>query len=243
MNRLEAPALSSILSAAGSPSLTEVGFRDAFEPSIEAPAVATFQPVHYEPGYAYPLVVWLHDTGQTHDSLPEVMTHISTRNYVAVAPAWEQACDPWREDAEGIALSEKTVLDAVDAACERFNVHGERIFLIGAGRGGTAALRIALSWPDTFAGAASLDGPAPRGNTPLGRINRVRGLPVMISTGDRSDRYAESTLCEDVRLLYSAGCNLNLRHEPGDGDVTTSMLADLNRWMMDIVCASASPTA
>lgn len=244
MNRLEAPALSSTLPAdAGLIDLADAGFRDAFQPTHDSPQATTFQPVHYEPGYAYPLVVWLHDAGQTHESLPSVMAHISTRNYVAIAPAWEHVGKPWQESGEGIAWTEQAVLDTVDSACQRFNVHHERVFLAGAGRGGTAALRTALAWPDTFAGAASLDGPAPRGNTPLGRINNVRGLPVMIATGDRSPRYPERRLCEDMRLLYSAGCSLNLRQEPGDGDVTTGMLSDVDRWMMAIVCPSASPRA
>jgi len=46
-----------------------------------------FVPLHYEPNYAYPLLVWLHGAGDCHRQLKQVMPHISMRNYVGVAPA------------------------------------------------------------------------------------------------------------------------------------------------------------
>lgn len=260
MNRLEAPALPPT-SVPTQPSATELidgalaaggvgaeglfstdGFasslagatRGGVDPTLTELPLATFAPVHYEPGYAYPLVVWLHGAEQSERDLASVMAHVSTRNYVAVAPA--SADRPWVDDAEGIADTERRVFEAIDAGADRFNVHQQRVFLAGSGCGGTAALRLALAYPDAFAGAASFDGPTPRGNTPFRRLNAVRGLPLMLATGSESRRYAEADVCHDLRLLYSAGCTLNLRQEPGDGELTTGMLAELDRWMMAIVC-------
>lgn len=45
-----------------------------------------FSPVHYESGYAYPLLVWLHDRGGDERQVMRIMPEISMRNYVAVAP-------------------------------------------------------------------------------------------------------------------------------------------------------------
>ena len=56
-------------------------------------AHATFGPQHYEPQYAYPLIVWLHGRGDDERQLLRVMPHVSMRNYVAVAPA-AIACRP-----------------------------------------------------------------------------------------------------------------------------------------------------
>ena len=39
-------------------------------------------PEGYEAGYAYPLVVWLHDTGQSEHTLHPVMRRVSDRNYL-----------------------------------------------------------------------------------------------------------------------------------------------------------------
>ncbi|MDR2642004.1 MAG: hypothetical protein LBC74_04345 [Planctomycetaceae bacterium] len=43
-------------------------------------------PVHYEAGYSYPLLIWLHDFGNDEHQLLRIMPQISLRNYVAVAP-------------------------------------------------------------------------------------------------------------------------------------------------------------
>ncbi|HEX3998338.1 MAG TPA: alpha/beta hydrolase-fold protein [Pirellulales bacterium] len=45
-----------------------------------------FAPLHYEPNYAYPLLVWLHGPGHDEQQLRRIMPSISLRNYVAVAP-------------------------------------------------------------------------------------------------------------------------------------------------------------
>jgi hypothetical protein len=41
-----------------------------------------------------------------------------------------------------------------------------------------------------------------------------------------------------LRLLHSAGCTVALRQYPGCDEVTTDMLADMDRWLMDLVCGS-----
>ena len=45
-----------------------------------------FSPIHYEPGYAYPLLVWLHGSGGDERQVMRIMPTVSMRNYVAVAP-------------------------------------------------------------------------------------------------------------------------------------------------------------
>ena len=45
-----------------------------------------FAPMHYEPKYAYPLLVWLHGTGGDERQIMRIMPLISMQNYVAVAP-------------------------------------------------------------------------------------------------------------------------------------------------------------
>lgn len=252
MNRLAAPPITPAISSkksAAALDLLDGRFPDNFlstdilAAGVEAP-VATFAPIHYEAAYRYPLVVWLHDAGQTEHDLAAIMPCVSTRNYVAIAPAAEamgaEAVEPWRESLDAVAETERLVFDAIETASDQFNVHPERIFLAGSGRGGTAALRVALANPASFAGAASLDGPMPRGGQPLRRVGAVRGLPLMLSAGSDSARYPEARLCDDLRLLHSAGCQLSIRQEPGDGDLTTTTLAELDRWMMAIVCGEAT---
>lgn len=211
---------------------------------VSRPPHSIFVPMHYEPGYSYPLVVWLHGADGNEQQLPKLMPGVSMRNYVAIAP---RATTPelrqrnayrWQQSDDDIERAESRVFDCIAIAQRRFNVHAHRVFLAGYGCGGTMAVRIAWSHPDLFAGVASIGGALPGEGCPMSRINELRRLPCLLATTQRSAAYPEHRVCSDLRLLHSAGCTVALRQYPGGDDLTTCMLADLNRWMMDIVCES-----
>ncbi|MEO0529115.1 MAG: hypothetical protein AAF266_00925 [Planctomycetota bacterium] len=212
---------------------------DAVPVASATPTTATFAPMGYEGGYDYPLIVWLHGDESDEHSLPKVMQHVSLRNFVAVAPrgvvdrsvgyGWEQSLD-------AIDAAEEAIGDAILAARGQFSLHPRRVFLAGVGSGGTMAMRVALRRPEWFAGVATLDGPLPTDYQPLRRINDLRELPLLLSASRESDAYAEARVCSDLALLHAAGCRVAIRQYPGDSDLTTPMLADLNRWAMEIVC-------
>lgn len=203
---------------------------------------ATFAPIHYEPGYPYPLLIWLHGAQGDERQICDVMPEISLRNFVAIAPRGtclargDRHSFAWRQSADAIDEAEARVLDCVDIACRRFNVHTDRVFLAGAGCGGTMALRTAWNHPGRFAGVASIGGPLPAHGRPLRNINSLRRLPCFIASGRTSLEYPEAEVCRDLRMLHSAGCTVALRQYPCGDDLTNVMLADLNRWVMDIVC-------
>ena len=198
--------------------------------------------MHYEPGYAYPLVIWLHGSLGDERQVRQVMPEISMRNFVAIAPRGtctirrqrDSYC--WRQASDAVELAESRVLDCVDIASRRFNIHPNRIFLAGAGCGGTMALRTAWNHPGRFAGVATFGGPMPADDRPLRNVNALRRLPCFIASGRTSRDYPEADVCRDLRLLHAAGCTVALRQYPCGDDLTTAMLADLNRWMMEIVC-------
>lgn len=204
-----------------------------------SPTTATFAPLAYESGYKYPLVVWLHSDGACESSLPQVMKHISLRNFVAVAPRGVEALADgygWSQFADCVDAAEDAVFDAIDSTRERFSLHPNRVFLVGSGSGGAMAMRVALRHPNKFAGVATLDGALPTGDALLCRVNDARKLPLLLSASKQSIDYPESRMCRDLALLHSAGCRVAIRQYPGNDDLTTAMLADVNRWAMDIIC-------
>lgn len=212
-------------------------------PATTAPT-ATFLPKHYESGYAYPLLIWLHDSGGNERHLSQVMRHISLQNFVAVAPraphampAESHAFD-WRQKSDAIAQAEEAVDDAIELAKSRYNIHPKRIFLIGHGTGGTMATRLALHRPQHYAGAASIAGLLPRNQCPLRQLKHLRGFPFFLASSRDCKRYSQQAVCDDLRLLHAAGCSVALRQYPGDDDLTTTMLGDVNRWIMDRVCGA-----
>lgn len=209
--------------------------------SVDTP-VATFLPVNYEPGYAYPLIVWLHEDGGSERHLPQVMQHLSTQNFVAVGPRGSHDSSRsvrgyrWPQKPTSIDAAAAAVADAIELASEEFNIQADRVFLVGHGDGGTMALRLAMQSPDSFAGVASINGRVPRRFGLLRNINRLRSLPFLIASSRENREYPESRVCDDLRLLHASGCSVALRQYPGDDDLTTCMLADVNRWVMSRVC-------
>jgi phospholipase/carboxylesterase len=209
---------------------------------------ALFSPMHYERNYAYPLLVWLHDEGGSERELRRLMPHVSVRNYVGAAvrgvePSWRNKHGySWGASPAATAETGERVRQAIELADERFNVHSQRIFIAGFGTGGTTALRLAFEHPSWFAGAASLGGPMPRGNCPLARVNEARRLPLFLASCRDSCEYPPARVSADLRLLYSAGFSLALRQYPCPSELTTTMLADMDRWLMDQVCPQTAAT-
>ncbi|MCA9238613.1 MAG: alpha/beta hydrolase fold domain-containing protein [Planctomycetales bacterium] len=211
--------------------------------SDAAPPIATFLPLHYEANYQYPLIVWLHGAAQSEQDLPQVMRHVSMRNYLAVAPRGVDTLRAaggfhWVDSELDTSEAVERVFDAVQHAGERFSVNPERIFLAGVGAGGTMALRVALSHPQDFAGVATFDGAMPNGRRLLARVNELRDLPILLASSQHSPQYGEERLCQDLRLLHSAGAKVSVRQYLDDDQLTTVMLSDFDRWMMDIVCGA-----
>jgi phospholipase/carboxylesterase len=204
----------------------------------------TFTPVHYEKNYAYPLVVWLHGTAGNEHELRQVMPLVSMRNYVGVAPrgTW---IDPrkrgrygWRQDSDSIELAQARIASCVSLAKQRFNIHEKRIFLVGHGSGGTMAVRVAWNEPHRYAGAVAINGPLPTRFCPLHRVNEIRRIPCLLASSRESGTYPDRRVCSDLRLLHAAGCTVALRIYPGGDELTTTMLSDLNRWLMELVCGT-----
>jgi phospholipase/carboxylesterase len=206
---------------------------------------ASFVPLHYERNYAYPLIVWLHGANDDERQLKRIMPFVSMRNYVAVAPrgtvqpdeeAGRVGCS-WSQTEDHILLAEHRTLEAVAMTCQQWNINSDRIFLAGFGTGGTMAFRLALNLPQYFAGAVSINGAFPTGLRPLAQLHRVRKLNFLLASGRDSGRYPPESVCDDLRLIYAAGMSISLRQYPCGDDLTTHMLADVDRWIMQQISA------
>ena len=199
-----------------------------------------FTPRHYERHYAYPLVVWLHGPDDDERQVTRVMPLVSLRNYVAVGPRGTCGSSVpggfrWLQEADHIAMAEERVDSAVATARRWLNIAPARIFLAGYACGGTMALRIALNQPRRFAGALSIGGPFPSTLRPLAQLHEARRLNVFLATGRHSRDYPQHEVCNHLRLLHAAGISLNLRLYPCGDEVTSDMLADMDRWIMERV--------
>jgi len=210
---------------------------------------ALFVPLHYEPSYAYPLLVWLHGPGENETQLRQVMPRVSMRNYVAVSPRGTQVQGngkmagggfAWHQSSRDVSLAEERVFDCIDLASEKFHVAPSRVFLAGCGSGGTMAFRLSMKHPDRFAGVLSVGGPFPTGDRPLLRLEQARRLPLFVIQGRESRRYPIDRICADLRLLHTAGMSVTLRQYPCGDQLTRQMFSDMDAWIMEQVTGTAS---
>ncbi len=223
-----------------------------------------FSPMHYEPGYAYPLIIWLHGKSSAAErQLMKIMPIVSMRNYVAVAPRGpecnaapmlsvaakrmslnapkeknEAPCYGWPGTESGINLAQKRVFDCLRIASDKCNVSKRRVFLAGFDDGGTMAFRLATQFPQYFAGVVSLCGAFPQGNMPLGRLDAVRNLPCLMCVGRESPVFPPSEAARQMTLFHTAGMSVTVRQYPCRQELSTHMLEDVNRWVMERVSAT-----
>jgi phospholipase/carboxylesterase len=219
---------------------------------ISAPSNAFFLPQHFEPNYAYPLVVWLHGPHDNENQLKSVMPYVSMRNYVGVGPRGTTASElddgsqirfRWVQAETHVHIAEQRVLEAIDEATRRWNIAHNRTFIAGLHCGGTMALRLALRNPERFAGALSFGGRFPTQFAPLARLHRVRQLPLFIAITAASKLYPQQDVCQHLRLFHAAHLKVTIHHYSGDDALTTQMLKDMDHWVMDRMTGSSSDPA
>lgn len=235
MNRIENPAKPTAVRASSA-----ISVESALYSTSHDSACSLFGPLHYEPNYAYPLIVWLHSPGDDERQLLRIITMISTRNYVAVAPRGllvHQPDEPdrlgWPQSAEHIHEAEQRIAECVETAGRQYHVASKRVFLAGFDAGGTMAFRVAMTHPQRFAGVISLGGACPRGHSPLAQFEQIRRLSMFLAVGRDSVTYSPEMACDDLRLFHSAGISITLRQYPCGQQLAPQMLRDMDRWIID----------
>lgn len=227
---------------------------------IEIVPHVLFTPLHYEPGYAYPLVVWLHGPGTDERQLIRLMPKISLRNYVAVAVRGLETPSPrscsaskggtghgarprygWPQTRDAIAEASQRVFRAIEIACSKRHIHPRRIFLAGSRSGGTMAFRIVLQEPSYFAGVISLGGRLPSGHLFLRNFSKLGHLEVLLGVTRNSPCFPTTLVCENLRILHRAGVGgIMLREYPPGWHLSFSMLRDVDRWLMELITQGAT---
>lgn len=203
------------------------------------PAHLVFIPESYEPGYAYPLLIWLHSAGGDEEQLLRLMPFVSLRNYVALAPrgmlvrlADGSTGYGWPQNPQGLDYAQRVIASTVESVALQYHISRQRVFVAGWADGGSMAVRLALSDPHRFAGAVAINGAIPTWGRPLVWLRQQRQLSLLVLYGARSHTFPPREACRALRLLHAAGLNVVLRQYPCGDELHQAMLADLNRWLM-----------
>lgn len=205
------------------------------------PQVCMFGPERYEPRYDYPLIVWLHSSHSAERELENVMPSLSLQNYVGCAPRGTQSCGTsgrlfrWGKSAAATALAEEVVFEAIEIAAAQFSIARNRVFLAGFGCGGTMAWRVALRYPQRFAGVVSICGDFPSQDQPLTNFASAREVPALWMYGAESSNCGVQQVCEAMPILHGASLAVDIRQYPCGNELLTNMLFDMNAWVMEQV--------
>ena len=124
---------------------------------------------------------------------------------------------------------------SIAAARRWLNINPSRIFLAGYADGGTMALRMALAQPRLFAGVLSFGGGLPTTLRPLAQLHALRGLKIFLATGPNGrDVSRGAGLPRPAVAARGRHVGLPAVYPCGD-ELTTNMLSDMDRWIMEQV--------
>jgi phospholipase/carboxylesterase len=209
---------------------------------------AFYTPIHYTKNYQYPLVVYLHGPGNNEREVGQVFRHVSTRNFLAVGVGGNRAVDnagvrfDWNDSPSAIARSEESIVKAIEAAKSRFNVHPNRIVLVGYRTGGTMALRQAMMSPDRFAAVVSIGGVMPKMQLANFDSLRLRRLPMLWQWGMSNPQFGDDQMRSDLKSAMMISARVEVRQYPTEDEMDTVVLSQLNQWLMNTVVSGTVGT-
>jgi phospholipase/carboxylesterase len=220
------------------------GFYDSKVFSPAALPLRTFLPVHYEPNYAYPLIVYLHAHGCNEEQVLRYAPHMSRRNYISISLRGMHAtmikknlkhknAYTWGPDGSCDAMVEDYIFNAIEKTQDSYNINLNRVFLAGFCEGATLAYRMGFQYPEKFAGILALNGHLPRHQAPLWRVQALKNLPVFMGHGIANSVVTSRSAEKDRDSMILAGMNPFWRTYGTNHRIHAEMLRDANTWIMD----------
>src|SRR5215213_643368 len=128
---------------------------------------------------------------------------------------------------------EDNVFNSIRQTRRALHVHSERIFLVGCGEGAAVAYRIALSYPERFAGVVAINGWLPGGFRPLSRLKSCRELRILVVHGEWNARVPVQSARRDVSVLRAGGLQVAFQSYPCAHRLTSPMLSDVDTWLIN----------
>lgn len=212
-----------------------------------------FVPESYEPGYAYPLVVWMHSDLSSEMEIDGVMEALSRRNYVALAMRGNLRARGsanrfrWGQTATDCAVAEDLVWTGISSVVDELSINPAKMFIVGFGTGGTMAQWIGLKYAAQLAGVVSIQGAFPKTPRALSNWKSARKIPTLFIQRQGSTLCDESEMARALKIAHQSGLNykfIQARSEAVDEDANgldASMLETANRFMMGIVTDTNIP--
>jgi predicted esterase len=161
-------------------------------------------PVDYDPSQAYPLVVFLHGSGERGDSLAPVLPYNGAYEFMETARGYSyfmlipQAPDGTWWDNPGDV---RPVLGLLDEARDQFSIDPNRIYITGLSMGAFGMWKMVSEEPELFAAGISVAG----GLKDLSAASEVAHIPFRVFHGSDDSLVAVAASRATVDALQEAG--------------------------------------
>ena len=201
--------------------LAEFGLEVAAPQPSAGDRFEVFVPEHYEPRYAYPLMIWLESGELAPGEFAQRMDAVSDRNYlgVSIVPSHPGQID-------------ELLTDLFRSLRRDYHINPERVFLLGSGAAGTQALATGLKHPEWFAGIAALSAPWPETPCLLANYDAVRGKRLFLGIADSDDLAIHADAAYAARLLWCAGAQVTTVATADSHLLCRALLRELDYWAM-----------
>lgn len=127
---------------------------------------------------------------------------------------------------------EFAVLDQIRILSEEIAVNARRIFLFGVGEGASMAYRLALSYPDRFAGVIAIQGWLPSDISYLTRFHESRRLKFLALHGAWDETMPLNETRRQIDRMHDAGLDVVFQTYPCESQPVPPMFDDINTWLM-----------
>ena len=192
-----------------------------------------YYPDKYEPKYAYPLIIWLHQGSSPSRSFQEQMPLISDQNYLGLEISLEQF-----DRTKSICCDQ--ILSHIQEELIEFNlqanIHPDRIYLAGIAEGASLAMQLTLSYPLQFAGFLAINPLNNLLDQPLKNFRFLRHLRGLITTtNSKSESENNNWIKPFSQLLHDAGVQIQLDTRKKSEAGACRLI---NQFVMDSIYAS-----
>ncbi len=203
--------------------------------------VALFRPEHYESGYAYPLVIWLHPDGGSEQDLHEIMPQISIRNYLGLsfrAPAIDPAAPSngyrWPDSHLFVKQFSSQIRKTVHELQKVLNIHERRVYLAGTGSACSVATKLLIQAPHFFAGAALVNGQFSKTDFQSESSCKLKGNRILLDQNITDTTGSPISSQWVTRMWETTGAETHLVNslQPKLNN-QSDLLPFLNRWIME----------
>jgi predicted peptidase len=167
------------------------------------------KPATVEEGKKYPLVIFLHGSGERGDDNKAQLKHgvaeFAKRRKefpcFLIAPQCPAGQRGWGLSAKsGVAAPGKLVLDLIDKTCKDLPIDTKRIYLTGLSMGGYGTWTLLADKPDLFAAAIPICG----GGDPESAA-KIAKIPIWVFHGDKDTAVKVERSRDMVAALEKAG--------------------------------------